>query len=308
MRRDKSADYHKKGQVKSMKILVVAKQIDLTDDLRELFDKKLKKFDKFFGSDTEAKLTLKERYNADKKLELTINVNGTLFRAEETAPTFQTALDSAMDSIERQIRNIKNEYPEAIIVQESYTGSTMNRPKWNMLNCRLAPTDTIVFDSVSRMARNSEEGFKVYEDLYSKNIDLIFLKEKGINTTTYKKVREQAIPLTGTSIDLILDGVNKYLLALAKEQIKLAFDSAEAELMAIRLRSREGLLTAKLNGKQLGHTKNVPLEHKKHKKCLDIIKKHSKTFGGSLSDVEVMKMAGVCRRTYYRYKRELLGK
>ena len=65
-------------------------------------------------------------------------------------------------SIERQIRNIKNEYPEAIIVQESYTGSTMNRPKWNMLYCRLAPTDTVVFDSVSRMARNSEEGFRVY--------------------------------------------------------------------------------------------------------------------------------------------------
>ena len=208
-------------------------------------------------------------------------------------------------SIERQIRNIKNEYPEAIIIQESYTGSTMNRPKWNMLYCRLAPTDTVVFDSVSRMARNSEEGFKVYEDLYSKNIDLIFLKEKGINTTTYKKVREQAIPLTGTSIDLILDGVNKYLLALAKEQIKLAFDSAEAELMAIRLRSREGLLTAKLNGKQLGHTKNVPLEHKNHKKCLDIIKKHSKTFGGSLSDNEVIKMCGICRRTYYKYKKEL---
>ena len=70
-----------------MKILVVAKQVDVTDDLRELFEKKLKKFDKFFGDQTEAKLTLKERKNDDKKLELTINVGGTLFRAEETAPT-----------------------------------------------------------------------------------------------------------------------------------------------------------------------------------------------------------------------------
>ena len=39
-----------------MKILVVAKQVEVTDDLRELFEKKLKKFDKFFGDQTEAKL------------------------------------------------------------------------------------------------------------------------------------------------------------------------------------------------------------------------------------------------------------
>ena len=97
-----------------MKILVVAKQVELTDDLRELFDRKLKKFDKFFGSDTEAKITLKERKNDDKKLELTINVYGTLFRAEENAPTFQTALDSAMDSIERQIRKHKTRLQKRI--------------------------------------------------------------------------------------------------------------------------------------------------------------------------------------------------
>lgn len=97
-----------------MKILVVAKQVELTDDLRELFERKLKKFDKFFGSETEAKLTLKERKNDDKKLELTINVGGTLFRAEETAPSFQTALDSAMDSIERQIRKHKTRIQKRI--------------------------------------------------------------------------------------------------------------------------------------------------------------------------------------------------
>lgn len=214
-------------------------------------------------------------------------------------------VSSKKQSIERQVRNIRQAYPEAIIVQESFTGTTMNRPKWNMLYCRLADTDTVVFDSVSRLARTADEGFKVYEELYARNVDLIFLKEKSINTTTYKKAREQAIPLTGTSVDLILEGINKYLLALAKEQIKLAFESSEAEVMSLRQRTKEGLLTAKLNGKQLGHTKGVLLEHRNHKRCLDIIKKHSKTFGGSLSDVEVMKMCGVCKKTYYRYKKEL---
>ena len=33
----------------------------------------------------------------------------------------------------------------------------------------------MVFDSVSRMSRNAEEGFALYEDLYHKGIRLVFL-------------------------------------------------------------------------------------------------------------------------------------
>ena len=43
-----------------------------------------------------------------------------------------------------------------------------------------------MFDSVSRMSRDAEEGFQVYQDLYKKGIELIFLKEHHIDTMTYK--------------------------------------------------------------------------------------------------------------------------
>ena len=35
--------------------------------------------------------------------------------------------------IERQIANIKKEYPNAIIIDEAYTGTSMDRPKCNKL-------------------------------------------------------------------------------------------------------------------------------------------------------------------------------
>ena len=35
--------------------------------------------------------------------------------------------------------------------------------------------------------------------------------------------------MTGTNVDYILEGVNEYLMALAKEQIKLAFEQSEKE-------------------------------------------------------------------------------
>lgn len=89
-----------------MKILIVAKQIEVTEDMRRLYDRKLAKFDKFFGKDTDAVITLSRKKNSEK-LELTIKFGGSIFRAEESADTFQIALDRVMDSVERQIRKNK---------------------------------------------------------------------------------------------------------------------------------------------------------------------------------------------------------
>lgn len=120
-------------------------------------------------------------------------------------------ISTRKQSIERQIRNILREYPDAIIVKEIYTGTSMNRKEWDKLLRRVQPFDTIVFDSVSRMSRNAQDGFQIYQNLYNKNIELIFLKEPHINTSTYKKALETNIPKTGTNVDFILDGINRYL-------------------------------------------------------------------------------------------------
>jgi len=208
-------------------------------------------------------------------------------------------------SIERQIRNIKEKYPEAIIVQEAYTGTTMDRPVWLKLYKSLKPNDIIVFDSVSRMARNSDEGYKTYNELYQNGIDLIFIKEPQINTTTYKTAKNNAIPLTNTTVDFILEGINKYLLELAKEQIKLAFEVAQKEVDDLHQRTKEGLMTAKLNGKILGHRKNTTIISKQSVADKKVILNYSKDFNGTLSDVDCMKLCKCCRKTYYKYKKEL---
>ena len=71
-------------------------------------------------------------------------------------------ISTAKQSIDRQIRNIKAEYPTAHIVQEAYTGTSIFRPEWLKLYRVLKAGDTVVFDSVSRMSRNAEEGYAVY--------------------------------------------------------------------------------------------------------------------------------------------------
>ena len=208
-------------------------------------------------------------------------------------------------SIERQIRNIKAKYPDAVIVDEAYTGTTTSRPKWQKLYSAAKDGDTIIFDSVSRMSRNAEDGYQDYEELYHRGVELVFLKEPLINTATFKNALAASVPLTGTNVDFILEGVNKFLMELAKEQIRLAFEQAEKEVSDLHQRTREGIETARLNGKQIGHVAGVKLPTKKSIEAKKAIRKYSRDFEGALSDQDVMKLVGVSRNTYYKYKREM---
>ncbi len=89
-----------------MRVNITARQVTVPDKLKETISKKLTRFDKFFDDAAEASVTLRKRRNREV-LELTITNSGTIFRAEEEAESFQTALDSACDTILGQIRKNK---------------------------------------------------------------------------------------------------------------------------------------------------------------------------------------------------------
>lgn len=214
-------------------------------------------------------------------------------------------ISTPKQSIDRQIRNIKQEFPEAIIVQEAYSGTTLDRKEWNKLVGKVKKGDTIVFDSVSRMSRTADEGFSVYQELYNHGVGLVFLKERYIDTATYRKALESSVPMTNTAVDFILDGVNRYLMELAKEQIRLAFLQSEKEVEDLHQRTREGIQTARLAGKQIGQREGAKLNTKKAATMKPVLLQHCRDFGGSLSDTEVMKLTGLARNTYYKYKAEL---
>ncbi len=89
-----------------MKITIYGKQMSVRESLKEAIEKKLQKFNKFFGDETEAFVTCKVRKGV-KIIEITVNYGGTMFRSEEECETFITALDRATEGLERQIRKNK---------------------------------------------------------------------------------------------------------------------------------------------------------------------------------------------------------
>lgn len=214
-------------------------------------------------------------------------------------------ISTRKQSIERQIRNIKSKYFDVIIIEEEYTGTSSNRPEWNKLYRKLKSGDTVVFDSVSRMSRNADEGITLYMQMFDNGINLEFLKEPHINTDTYKSALSNSVQLTGDDVDDILIGVNSYLKKLAAKQIRIAFEQAEKEVEDLHQRTKEGIQTARLNGKQIGMVKGTKYETKKSKEMKPLILKYSKDFNGSLTDRDCMKLLGIANNSYYKYKKEL---
>lgn len=208
-------------------------------------------------------------------------------------------------NIERQKRNLKEAYPDGIIVEEAYTGTTLARPEWTRLYKKARAGDTIAFDSVSRMSRSAEEGMEIYEDLYNRGVNLVFLKEPLINTENYiGSVKELA--LYGDEIaDEYIKATNRVMIILAKRQVKQAFEQSEKEVKDLQQRTREGLQTAILNGKHPGIKKGQKLETAKAKASKVRIIQLSRDFDGSNTDDEVRAILGISRNTYYKYKSEL---
>lgn len=82
------------------------KNMEVTNALREVTEKKLSKLDKFFQKDIEGNVTFSTQKNR-KIIEVTINLPGTIIRAEESSDDMYASIDRAIDVLERQIRKYK---------------------------------------------------------------------------------------------------------------------------------------------------------------------------------------------------------
>lgn len=218
-------------------------------------------------------------------------------------------ISTKKQNLERQERNIKNYSSNVLIVKEIFTGTTTKRKEWEKLKKILKQNDIIIFDSVSRMSRNANEGIKEYNDLMKQGIKLIFLKEPYINTEVIQESIKQANEINLNSNDELIKATETYikniLMIQANKQIKIAFEQSEKEVKDLQDRTRQGIITAKLHGKQIGQKKGIKLITKKSIETKEKIKKLSKNFSGNLKDIEIIKLLKISRNTFYKYKKEL---
>ncbi len=91
-----------------MKYNIRGEKIKVTKAINNYITEKLSKMDKYFENpnEIEAKVLIKVK-GIDQKVEVTINTNNYNLRVEEGNENLYTAIDQAIDKIERQFRKYK---------------------------------------------------------------------------------------------------------------------------------------------------------------------------------------------------------
>lgn len=206
--------------------------------------------------------------------------------------------------LERQEKNIKEYYKEKledlIFFEEKFTGTTSDRPEWKKLIKIVREGDTIIFDSVSRMSRDGEEGYNDYLNLWKRKINLIFLNEQYLNTEIFNSQIVMYDKIENIEIDdtfsPLIKGIIETLKNILKKQIKVAFEQAEKERDDIVKRITEG---QKLTIKKMGRPKRKIPEILKNEIIDGYINSRKKDVKYFIDNYKIS------RKTFYNYINDL---
>lgn len=163
-----------------MKITVVGRQLTVRQSMKELIEKKLGKLDKFFDKEIEATVTLSCKRTL-KNLEVTISAQNTLFRSENEAETFETALDLCIDAIVGQIRRNKTRLEKRLRV-DSFEGEfeedIEEEPEFRIRVKEFSFKPMSVEEAILQMNLLGHQFF-VFEDDHSGDTCVVYVRRDG---------------------------------------------------------------------------------------------------------------------------------
>ena len=90
-----------------MKFVIIGRNIEVTEGLRDAVEDKIGKLEKYFHPDTEVHVTLSVEKDR-QKIEVTIPVKGSIIRSEQVSSDMYASIDLVEEIIERQLKKYKN--------------------------------------------------------------------------------------------------------------------------------------------------------------------------------------------------------
>lgn len=165
-----------------MRVTVIGKNIEVTQALKDVVEKKISKLDKYFEPHVEARATLAVHKNS-QIFEVTIPFNGVILRCEESTTDMYKSIDLVENKLQRQIRKQRTKLQrrsneslrfndiEPIPIKENDEGEIVKVKKFN-----IKPMSA---EEAMLQMELVQHNFFVFKDSDTENVNVLYRRNDG---------------------------------------------------------------------------------------------------------------------------------
>lgn len=166
-----------------MRVIVYGKNIEVTEGLRNMLEKKLSKLDKYFVPEVEATATLSTQKNMHI-LEVQIKINGSFLRAEEATEDMYGSIDKVVDKLEGQLRKhktkIERKYKEQATIRfDSIPDSNKAQEENRIVKTKKFPIKPMSPEEASLQMDLIGHSFFVFLNSESDEVNVVYKRKDG---------------------------------------------------------------------------------------------------------------------------------
>lgn len=165
-----------------MRISITGKNLEISDYMREVAEKKLSKLSRYFSEDTEAQVTLSVERNRHI-VEVTIPYEGRILRAEEVSGDMYASLDNVGSKLEKQIQRCRTRFSKPRRA-DPLASMPMEEPEEEEFRPRIVRNKKFVIRPMSEEEAMLQmemlgHSFFVFENAETQEINVLYLRKDG---------------------------------------------------------------------------------------------------------------------------------
>ena len=163
-----------------MKITVIGRKCTPRDSFKEHAEKKLQKIDRFFGDEATAKVTATVE-KTSQTVEITVNNDGLIFRAQAKAENMNEALDNCVDLLIRQIRKNKTKLEKRLRsgAFDDYQGLEEEEPEFELVRTKSIPIKPQSVDEAILQMNMLGHQFYMFRNSANDSVAVVYRREDG---------------------------------------------------------------------------------------------------------------------------------
>ena len=165
-----------------MRINIINLKGDQSDKTKDYILKKIKKIEKYFNDEVEAKVVTKLE-GKKKKIEVTIPSKNFIIRSEEMRDSLEEATDIVIDKIERQIRKNKTKMQKKIektkLVDMSFDNIETEDEDTDIIKRKVIDAKPMSEDEAILQMNLLNHDFYMFKNIDTDSISIVYKRKDG---------------------------------------------------------------------------------------------------------------------------------